>query len=218
MVSELCNGGIGMNFSIDQARRWIEKTNQYMQQNKQLLTKLDRAIGDGDHGMNMARGFNEVIHTVKETDYESISDLMKDVAVTLMSKVGGVAGPLYGTAFLKISQAWSGKNQIDYETFTKGFKEAVLGIKERGRTSRGEKTLVDVWVAVVHYFECKEEIDAEQLIIIAYDAVEKTKEMIGTKGRTAYLKENSLGHIDPGAMSSYYIFRSLSEVLKEDET
>lgn len=206
-----------MNFNIDRARRWIVKTNQYMQQNKQLLTQLDRAIGDGDHGINMARGFNEVIRTINDTEYETISDLMKDVALTLMSKVGGVAGPLYGTAFLKISQAWNGKSDIDYETFTKGFEEAVLGIKKRGGTSRGEKTLVDVWVSVVHYLLNRGEIEADQLRKVAYEAVEKTKEMIGKKGRSAYLKENTIGHIDPGAMSSYYIFLSLSEVLKGDE-
>lgn len=206
-----------MNFNIDRARRWIEKTNLYVQQNKQVLTKLDRAIGDGDHGINMARGFNEVIITINDNEYETISDLMKDVAFTLMSKVGGVAGPLYGTAFLKISQAWHGKEDIDYNTFVKGFEEAVFGIKQRGGTTKGEKTLVDVWAAVAHYLLSREEIEADQLKEVAYEAVEKTKEMIGTKGRSAYLKENTLGHIDPGAMSSYYIFLSLSEVLKGDE-
>lgn len=203
-----------MNLGIQQIKTWMAFTNEQMQKNKQHLTKLDQAIGDGDHGINMARGFSEVISKINDLHYDTVSDLMKDIAMTIMSKVGGAAGPLYGTAFLTLSIAWKGEKILHLTSFASGLRKAVEGIKQRGGTAEGEKTLVDVWVAVTEYLEKVNEIETEKLRLVTRAAMEETKEMIGTKGRAAYFKENSLGHIDPGAMSSYYLFVSLCDVLE----
>mgnify|MGYP001228268308 FL=1 len=204
-----------MDLNIENIKSWMECTKEKIEANQQYLTKLDQAIGDGDHGVNMTRGFREVLVKINETNYDSVSELMKDIAMTILSKVGGAAGPLYGTAFLKLSLHWQGEKSINCTTFSEGLRKALEEMKRRGRTERGEKTMVDVWEAVVQYVERAEPIETNQLRIVAKEAVEKTKEMIGTKGRAAYFKENTIGHIDPGAMSSYFLFESLCEALEE---
>ncbi|MEI3613690.1 dihydroxyacetone kinase subunit DhaL [Pseudogracilibacillus sp. SO30301A] len=203
-----------MNFDVNDAKEWLKKANEKIADNKQLLTKLDQVIGDGDHGINMARGFNEAAQTVNEKEYDNVSDVFKDIAMTIMSKVGGAAGPLYGTAFLRLSFSLKGKDSIDYKDLVKGLSDGLTGIKQRGRSKVGEKTLVDVWEPVIN--EMSETIEAQppQIKDTAKTAMEKTKEIMATKGRAAYFKEKSIGHIDPGSMSSYYLFLALAEVLE----
>lgn len=203
-----------MKFHVIHAKQWLEKTNEKIQENKQYLTKLDQAIGDGDHGINMARGFHEVVHTINAKEYEHVSAVFKDTAMTVMSKVGGAAGPLYGTAFLRLSLSLKGKELVNYSALMNGLADAVTGIKQRGKAVAGEKTLVDVWEPVVRKMAALENIDPEKLVETAKTAMEQTKEMTATKGRAAYFKEKSIGHIDPGAMSSYYLFTALADVLK----
>src|SRR5699024_8173615 len=115
-----------------------------------------------------------------------------------MSKVGGAAGPLYGTGFLRLSLAFKGKETIDYPLLVKGLGDAVNGIKQRGKAVQGEKTLIDVWVPVVKIMEQTEEVNSAQIIKTAQTAMEQTKDSMATKGRGAYFKERSIGHIDPG--------------------
>jgi len=203
-----------MNFTVQHAKEWLIHTNEKIQENKQVLTKLDQAIGDGDHGINMARGFQELIQIINEKEYEHVSDILKEAAMTILSKVGGAAGPLYGTGFLRLSLALKGKEFVDYPLLVKGLKSAVNGIKQRGKVVLGEKTLVDVWEPVVEKMAQTEEAYPNKMIDTAKAAMEKTKELMATKGRGAYFKEKSIGHIDPGAMSSYYVFSALAEVLQ----
>lgn len=204
-----------MIFGVNDAKKWVQKINEKMQENKQQLTKLDQAIGDGDHGINMARGFNEAQNIVEKKEYSSVADVFKDVAMTVMSKVSGAAGPLYGSAFLRLSLSLKGKDQVSYADFAKGLEAALAGMKQRGKAEAGEKTLVDVWERVVEHLKKTDYPESEQLTAVAKSAMEKTKETMATKGRAAYFKEKSIGHIDPGAMSSYYLFAALSEVWKE---
>jgi len=207
-----------MEIQIEEAIKWFQKTNAKLQANKAYLTDLDQAIGDGDHGINMARGFNEVVNKINETDeYASVSDVVKDVAMTVISKVGGAAGPLYGTAFLKMSVALKGEEVVNQQVFTKALSAGFEGIKQRGKVEVGEKTLLDVWYPVTELFRKESDVDADALIEVAESAMNKTKEILATKGRAAYLKERSIGHIDPGSASSYYLFLSLAEVMKEAE-
>lgn len=192
---------------------WMQKVNGYMQENKAYLTELDQAIGDSDHGINMSRGFQEVSNKLEQSTYEDVAAVLKDVAMTLMSKVGGASGPLYGTAFLKMSMAVKGKDTVDKEAFAAGLEAAAQGIQQRGKSTAGEKTMVDVWAPLVSWWKEQDEIDPEGLEAAAKEAMEATKPMEATKGRASYLKEKSIGHIDPGSASSYYIFKSLAEVL-----
>lgn len=205
-----------MELNVKDFVKWFELANEKIQHQKEYLTLLDQPIGDGDHGINMARGYREVVKILQSNDYHEPSEVLKDVSMTLLSKVGGASGPLYGTAFLKMSMAMKGKGTIGWETLNNGLRVALDGIKLRGKSEIGEKTLVDVWDPIV---ECSsaQDVTSEQLVKTAKVAMEETKHTIATKGRAAYFKEKSIGHIDPGSASSYYIFEALAEVVKEKE-
>lgn len=198
----------------EDAITWMEEANKKMQTERDYLTALDQAIGDGDHGINMARGFQEVMNKLENETYSNVADVMKDAAMTLMSKVGGASGPLYGTAFLKLSMTFKGK-EVDYKLFVKGIEGALNGIKQRGKAEVGEKTLVDVWAEVASSLQNHDCFSSGTIAEAAKTAMEKTKDTMATKGRAAYLKERSIGHLDPGSVSSYYIFDALAEVISE---
>lgn len=204
-----------MELQVNHVITWMEKSNEKIQTNKDFLSALDRAIGDGDHGINMARGFNEVVTKMKATEYSTVSDVLKDVSMTLLSKVGGASGPLYGTAFLKMSTSLKGSEKIDYSLFVNAVSEALNGIKMRGKASKGDKTLVDVWEPIVEQLQKDSDFEAVTIETTAKNAMEATKAIEAKKGRAAYLGERSVGHLDPGSVSSYYIFSALSEVIKE---
>lgn len=203
-----------MLLNVANTVKWMLSANEKIQENKTYLTELDQAIGDGDHGINMARGFQEVEAKITSTDYDNVSDLLKDVSMTLLSKVGGAAGPLYGTAFLKLSMAVKGSVDVDFSKFKNGLEEALAGIKQRGKAEKDEKTLVDVWEPLVDYLSGQDSFNAKEFSLLAKEAMESTKNLEAKKGRAAYLGERSVGHLDPGSVSSFYIFSSLAEALK----
>ncbi|UFT98611.1 dihydroxyacetone kinase subunit L [Radiobacillus kanasensis] len=203
-----------MELHINQALKWIELTNEKIQENKEYLTSLDQAIGDGDHGINMARGFQAVIEKTSSSEYEAVSDLLKDVAMTLMSKVGGASGPLYGTAFLKMSMATKGKDPVTQGDLAAAVAQALEGMKQRGKANQGEKTLIDVWTPVQGLLQDQENVQPDDLRETAKEAMESTKDIMATKGRSAYLKERSIGHLDAGSVSSYFVFDSLASAVE----
>lgn len=205
-----------MEINSNHVINWMNVFNQDIQENKEYLTLLDQVLGDGDHGVNMARGFSEVVKKLENETYETVSDVFKDIAMTVISKVGGAAGPLYGTAFLKISLALKDKKTIDEMTFVNGLDAGLEGIKQRGKSTSGEKTLIDVWSPVVEAMKQDKGLNASKISITAKKALEDTKDIQATKGRAAYFKEKSIGEIDPGAASSCYLFVSLASVLKEE--
>lgn len=197
----------------------IEKIADTIIENKEMLNDLDRAIGDADHGINMARGFNEVkakIDTVREKD---CGDILKMVAMTLISTVGGASGPLYGTAFMKAAAVAKGKMELEKQDFVEIYNQAIEGIKMRGKSDKGCKTMLDALIpAQEAFYESIEKgqdlSEASKLAEIAAEkGVEYTKEIIATKGRASYLGERSIGHQDPGATSSYLILKVIAEVL-----
>lgn len=203
-----------MNFTVENAIQWLEKASHKYEVNKDYLIKLDEPIGDGDHGLHMAQGFKEVVHVLHEHEFATVAEVMKATAMTVMSKVGGASGPLYGTVFLRMSFVFKGKKVINYPTFVHGLEEALKGLKRRGRAEEGDKTLVDVWEPIVRELKRTDHFEAKSFIETAKNAMERTKETIGVKGRAAYFKENTIGHIDPGSASSYYLFEALAEVLE----
>ncbi|MDZ5783843.1 dihydroxyacetone kinase subunit DhaL [Marinococcus luteus] len=203
-----------MELSAAVMKQWALRINAKMQEHKDKLSELDQAIGDGDHGHNMARGFQEVANKVEDASYDDIGAMYKDVASTLISKVGGASGPLYGTAFLKAANAWKGKDVLDSAALTEGIEAAVGGIETRGKASLGDKTMLDVWIPVRD--EMKEHgADAEKAAKTAANEAEATIDRIAKKGRASYLGERSKGHMDPGAFSSQLVFEALAEVYKE---
>lgn len=172
------------------------------EQEEQLLTDLDRAIGDGDHGVNMLRGFKAVDEKISG---DTLSEVLKSTGMTLMSSVGGASGPLYGFSFVKMSSLnYDEINQDNLNEYIDEFKNAVA---TRGKVSGGEKTMYDVLQKTSEYLKNNQSISKEQLQQFADD----TKDLEATKGRAAYFKKDSIGHIDPGAQSMVFVLNALSE-------
>lgn len=205
-----------MHLDVNKTIQWMQLTNEKIQANKDYLTSLDQPIGDGDHGINMARGFQEVASKLNENSYTSVSDVLKDVAMTLMSKVGGASGPLFGTAFLKLSTKLKDEESIKEDSFGTALAEAVNGLKQRGKAEVGEKTMIDMWAPIAQLFLGNSNVTADALLSTADSALANIKEMTATKGRAAYFKDKTVGHQDPGAASTYFIFEALAEVWKGD--
>lgn len=190
-------------------------------ENKELLTDLDRAIGDSDHGINMSKGFTAVIDKLDEMKAMDWGSILKNVAMTLISTIGGASGPLYGTAFLRAATVVNNKVEIEAEDIVKMFEKAIEGIKMRGKSDRGDKTMLDAIIPA--YESLKESIEKGKSIVIAFEKAEKaafegveyTKTIIARKGRASYLGERSIGHKDPGAMSSYIMIKAITDTLKE---
>ncbi|CAM3008078.1 dihydroxyacetone kinase subunit DhaL [Staphylococcus argensis] len=164
------------------------------------LTELDRAIGDGDHGVNMLRGFKALPDQI---DDSSMAQLFKSTGMTLMSQIGGASGPLYGFSFVKMAQVVDddfSKEQLP--NVLEAFAEAVA---QRGKVERGEKTMFDVIDRAREAVADGERVTLEVLQSYAQDTVD----LEATKGRAAYFKEESIGHMDPAAQSSVYILNAL---------
>ena len=189
---------------------------------KDFLTQLDNEIGDGDHGINLSRGFKSVQEKLPDFADKDIGAILKAVGMELVSTVGGASGPLYGTAFMKAGNVCKGKSEITDNEFVTAFNAAVGGVQMRGKAVEGEKTMLDALCPA--YKALKDGIDNNktltEALADAVDAaakgVEYTKTIIATKGRASYLKERSLGHQDPGATSSLYMLQTALEVLRRD--
>ncbi|EAG1721413.1 dihydroxyacetone kinase subunit L [Listeria monocytogenes] len=192
-----------MTYDKDWALRWLNDFGERVQENKQLLSDLDQAIGDGDHGINMARGLGELKKAFTEKEPADLKDVFKTAGMTMVSKVGGASGPLYGTAFLNMSKAVDSET-IDTEGLTKVLEAGLEGIEKRGKSHAGEKTMIDVWEPVVNALHQEDLTDD-----VVDAALQKTKDLKATKGRASYLGERSIGHLDPGAYSSALLFHAM---------
>ncbi|WP_416196453.1 dihydroxyacetone kinase subunit DhaL [Selenomonas sp.] len=192
---------------------------QRMEKEKEVLTELDNAIGDGDHGINLARGFAAVEQKLPTLADKDLGAILKGVGMALVSNVGGASGPLYGTAFMKAGGALKGETEADDEKLVAAFEAAVEGIKMRGKAHEGEKTMLDAQCPALKAL--KESLAAGKDIKAAMaDAVEAaktgvayTKTIIATKGRASYLGERSIGHEDPGAVSSLMMLEEIAQAL-----
>ncbi|MGY3715919.1 dihydroxyacetone kinase subunit DhaL [Sutcliffiella cohnii] len=202
--------------NVNLTKCWLLRLNDKLQENKTLLTELDQKIGDGDHGINMSRGFQAVAIKLSETEYKELGQIFKDTGMTLISKVGGASGPLFGTAFMKISMNVKDKENITVQELAVAFESALEGLKMRGKAQSGDKTMIDVWEPVTLYLR-EGPISGSEMELIAKTKMEETKELEAKKGRAAYLGKRSVGHIDPGAASTYFLFSTLASVLLEGE-
>ncbi|MBG0917487.1 dihydroxyacetone kinase, C-terminal domain [Exiguobacterium sp. 8H] len=192
--------------TIDRMKQALRDAQVGIEEQKDTLTDLDRAIGDGDHGINMSRGF-DAVSTILDEDYDSLGALSKKVGMTLMSKVGGAAGPLYGSAFVKMANKFGDATEADFGLLKEALQEGSNSIKARGKSEVGQKTMVDVWDPFLEQVQqgedYKQKLDA---------LVQKTEDMVATKGRASYFGENSRGTVDPGALSSSIL---LAAIMKE---
>lgn len=197
----------------------LEKISEKIDENKAFLSELDAAIGDGDHGLNMNKGFKAVIEKIKDDDGNDIGGILKKVGMALVSNVGGASGPLYGTAFMKAAVSANGKSEIDINDFAKMLEEALEGIKMRGKGQADDKTMIDAIEPALNSIKngIDQGLEAKEIFKLAKDAaykgVEHTKEIVAKKGRASYLGERSLGHQDAGATSSAMIIETIYEAL-----
>jgi len=189
--------------TIDTTIEWLGKFNEKIQENKAYLSALDGTIGDWDHGSNMARGMSETMKALEGSNFESVSEIFKKVAMTLMSKVGGASGPLYGSAFLAMS-----KTAIETLDTSELIYAGLEAIQKRGKAQVGEKTMVDIWSAFLNDLQT-DSASKDNLEKV----VKASAGLLATKGRASYLGERSIGHIDPGTQSSAYLFETLLEVV-----
>ena len=204
-----------MGLDVGWAVRWLTLSAQAMAEHRVELIELDRPIGDSDHGENMDRGFKAVMDKLAETPPETPAAALKLTAMTLMSKVGGAAGPLYGTAFLRAATALGEASDVDAATLAAALQAARDGIVARGKAESGDKTMVDAWTPAIEAAAAAAgngDGDVRKVLLAAAEAAEagavSTDPMLARKGRASYLGERSIGHRDPGAVSSALILRA----------
>ncbi|HZC25635.1 MAG TPA: dihydroxyacetone kinase subunit DhaL [Actinopolymorphaceae bacterium] len=186
--------------------------------NRTYLVDLDAAIGDADHGENLNRGMQAAVASLAEAPGQEPADVLRTVATALISKVGGAAGPLYGTAFLRASAALKGKPTLDSPAVVAAIGAGLAGVVARGKAVAGDKTMIDAWEPAANAAEAAVADGAglSQALDAAADAAEEgmraTVPLVARKGRASYLGERSAGHQDPGATSTALLFRAMADL------
>lgn len=201
----------------------IESVRQAIDKNKDFLTQLDGAIGDADHGINMARGFDAVMAKLQSEPDIDISSGLKKIGMALLSSVGGASGPLYGTAFMRAAVPVQGETAVNSELVAAMLFAALEGIKERGKAVRGDKTMIDS-LEPAHDVLAKGAAEGKDLLEClelackaAAEGVEYTKTIAARKGRASYLGDRSIGHQDPGATSVLIIMEALTDFYRKKQ-
>lgn len=204
------------------AQRWLRLSAAVIAENRMALIELDRAIGDGDHGENMDRGFSAILEKLDAEPPATPGAAFKLAAMTLMSKVGGAAGPLYGTAFLRAATAVGDATELDVSTLAAALAAARDGVVARGKAEVGEKTMIDAWTPAVEAAAAAAAAGADPAAALeaAATAAEAgavaTDPLIARKGRASYLGERAIGHRDPGAASSALILRAAVHAAEDE--
>ena len=203
----------------EQIEQWLRVSAGVMEENRETLTKLDAALGDADHGINMDRGFKKVEAMLDSKPTGDIGALLKQAGMTLISSVGGASGPLYGTFFMRAGMAVAGKETLETDDLAALLEQGCRGVMERGRAQAGEKTMVDALLPAARALEeaARKGLDTTDAAgSAAREACRGAKEtipLIARKGRASYLGDRSKGHQDPGATSSCLIIKALHDVL-----
>jgi len=198
---------------------WLERYAGIVAEQKQYLTGLDAAIGDGDHGINMDRGFQTVLVKLAPVRDKDAGTLLKTTGMALVGSVGGAGGPLYGTFFLRAGAALDAKAEVSDADLVGALEAGLKGVVERGKANRNDKTMVDALAPAIERARqyVGEGAPLEEALAAAADAAEEgmkaTIPLKALKGRASYLGDRSIGHQDPGATSSYLMLRALSDSL-----
>jgi dihydroxyacetone kinase-like protein len=199
----------------DGALDWMSRFASEMSEHRQELVRLDTAIGDGDHGTNMDRGMRKAMEKLQASEPADPGSVLKNVAMALVSSVGGAAGPLYGTLLLQIGTAMGPEAEVDLSGFAAAWRKGLEGVQARGKAQPGDKTMVDALIPAIEAMEQADDLDAGLHAAVqgAQDGMNATTPMVARKGRASYLGERSKDHQDPGATSTYYLFKSAAEAL-----
>lgn len=209
-----------MTVGVDEVVTWISTCADRITERREELTKLDSAIGDADHGANMTRGFKAAVETLSDSPPETIAEAFKTTAMALISKVGGASGPLYGTMFLKMSQAANEMDEIGTAEWADLLDAALDGIVSRGKAVLEDKTIVDALSpavdAVRNATDSGDDLETAMRAMneAAEQGVAATVPLVARKGRASYLGERSAGHQDPGATSTHLILDAAADTLR----
>jgi phosphoenolpyruvate---glycerone phosphotransferase subunit DhaL len=194
---------------------WMRRFAGEMGEHRQELVRLDTAIGDGDHGTNMDRGMRAALEKLEADEQADPGAVLKTVATALISKVGGAAGPLYGTLFLQMGSALAGKPEVELDDLAAAWRKGIEGVQARGKAEPGDKTMVDALIPAVEALEGASGLGdgLRAAAEAAEEGMKATTPLVAKKGRASYLGERSKDHQDPGATSTYYLFKSAAEAL-----
>jgi dihydroxyacetone kinase-like protein len=207
-----------MSVGYDDVLRWVRRFAAEVEANKEYLTQLDAAVGDADHGINMQRGMVAVVAKLDtEAGEQDVGALLKTVGMTLVSTVGGAGGPLYGTLFLRMGAAVSGKDELSPDDWAVALEAGIAGVQDRGKAEAGDKTMLDALVPGRDALEAAlgggaTFADAlRRSAAAAEQGMKDTIPLVARKGRASYLGERSAGHQDPGATSSHLLLEAAAE-------
>lgn len=206
------------NVDVTYLNDWVHEFARLINANAQLLSDLDAAVGDADHGVNMSRGMTAVVAALDDALPADPAALCKKVGMTLVSSVGGASGPLYGTLFLRMATPLKADTAVDAATFAAALRAGVDGVVQRGRAEAGDKTMFDALAPALDALD--RALDAGSALPPALGkaaaAAEKgrdaTESMIAKKGRASYLGQRSVGHPDPGATSAAMLIQAAATV------
>ena len=206
-----------MTVPYAQVGGWVEAFASTVSENRDYLTRLDSAIGDADHGINMDRGMKAVLTKLEGLEGDDIGTLLKTVGMTLVSSVGGAGGPLYGTLFLQMGMATAGKSELEPDDWAAALDAAVEGVQMRGKAELGDKTMVDALIPARDSFSAalaggaSFEEALRRSAQAAEEGMQATIPLVAKKGRASYLGERSAGHQDPGATSSHMLVKTAAD-------
>lgn len=186
---------------------------------KEFLTDLDSGVGDADHGINMSRGMKRITEKTRGKCYADLGSFYRDVAMTVMGGVGGSAGPLYGTFFMRLAQALAGKREVPLREFALAMSDGLDGVMRLGRSAPGDKTMVDTLAPAIEALsngvEQGDGVAWNMAVGAAEQGMKATASMPARRGRSSYAGERSLGHQDAGATSSFYLIVSFRDASLE---
>ncbi|MEO6859163.1 MAG: dihydroxyacetone kinase subunit DhaL [Solirubrobacteraceae bacterium] len=206
-----------MTIDRDSTLDWMTRFAEEMVEHRQELVRLDTAIGDGDHGTNMNRGMQKALEKLGASSPADPGAVLKTVAMALISSVGGAAGPLYGTLLLQMSTAMAGQEQVDLAGFATAWRKGMEGVQSRGKAQPGDKTMLDALGPATEALEQAADLDSglSAAVAAAEQGMNATTPLIARKGRASYLGERSRNHQDPGATSTYYLFKTAAQALAD---
>jgi phosphoenolpyruvate---glycerone phosphotransferase subunit DhaL len=203
--------------SYEEVLGWVKTYASTVAENKEYLTKLDSAIGDADHGININRGMQAALAKIEEQPDGDVGALLKTVGMTLVSTVGGAGGPLYGTLFLQMGTATTGKTELSAQDWQAALEAGLAGVQMRGKAEPGDKTMVDALIPARDAFAAAMADGAsfaealQRSATAAEEGMHATVPLVARKGRASYLGERSAGHQDPGATSTYLLLKTAAD-------
>jgi len=205
--------------TLDAFVDWLSLFRDEVTEQRSYLTELDSAIGDADHGANMARGMAAVMDKISAAPPTAVDELFKAVGMTLVTSVGGASGPLYGTFFLRMGMSGGSVKELDAAGLGAALRAGLDGVVQRGKAEAGDKTMFDALSPALDAYDAavaaggSAAAGAQEAYAAAQAGRDATEPMVARKGRASYLGERSAGHLDPGATSTALLFESLAETL-----